>query len=161
MLPEPLTSLVGDLEQDLERVYAEWCLEVEHPDLVAFVEHLLAWQLITTDQARAVLQVAHPDEEDVESVFSDAPPSESAEDQPTVRDEGFGPEPTFEAPATPATPLVDVSGTTGVDHEAGTVEEFDLFDEADMATVHDSAWPGRPVESDEIDVLGAETAPGA
>ncbi len=167
MLPEPLTSLVGDVQQDLERVYAEWCLEVEHPDLVAFVEHLLTWRLITPVQAQAVLDAAHPEGASA-VVFSDAPPSESAEDPPTVRDEGFGPEPTFERPATPvdsgfAPPSdqrFDPAETPGVRHEEGSVEEFDLFDEADMATVHDSAWPGRPVESDEIEVLGAETGQG-
>ncbi|MEN0067587.1 MAG: hypothetical protein AAGA48_35980, partial [Myxococcota bacterium] len=149
MLPEPLTSIVEFVDQDLERVYAEWCLEVEHPDLAAFVEHLITWQLITVEQGREVLNAANPNEPNAaESVFSIAEPSESeADDPPTVKDDR-GPGRVFEDPTSAS---IDIAATPGVQHEEGSVEEFDLFDEADMATVHDSAWPGRPVESDEVD----------
>lgn len=148
MLPEPLKLIVDDVEQDLERVYAEWCLEVQHPDLTAFVEHLLRWKLVSDEQARIALDAVHP------------------ADALVVDDPGPGPVPSiaFEAPTPldtdeliedPASVTVDVAATPGVMLDPEAVEEFDLFDEADMATVHDAAWPGRPVESDEVDMAEA------
>ncbi len=48
------------MTQDLDTVWAEWTLEVEHPDPAAFVEHLVAWGLIdaaTGTQALRLLEV--------------------------------------------------------------------------------------------------------
>ena len=57
MVPQSLKDrLQPTLAQDLDAIWHEWAMEVEHADPAAFVEHLAAWSLVDAATAAELLR---------------------------------------------------------------------------------------------------------